>query len=153
MEKKNSWARELVVIVTGLAMVVLGLIVVLGTIGGIKVSQIRGLVAMGEKMKAAGPPPATVATATATAAEWENILQFAGSLKAVQGVTLTAEMPGRVVNIPVENGANVKKGDIIIELETTQERADLQAVEANLKLAKINYDRMTDLMQKRVISQ
>jgi len=153
MEKRDSWMQSLIVVVTGLVIVVVGLLAVLVPIAYIKLDQFSGLMAFGKKIKEDGPKPLPVATAIASNEQWENMLEFPGTLRATQGVTLTAEMPGRVVNIPVENGAEVKKGDILIELDTTQERADLDAVEANLKLAKINFDRMSDLMQKRVISQ
>ena len=85
-------------------------------LAGVKALQIRTMVDQGKK---AVPPPETVTTATARAESWETSLTAVGSLTAVQGVTVAAELPGKVVEIAFEPGATVKKGDLLIRQDTS----------------------------------
>ena len=48
----------------------------------------------------------------------------------MQGVTLTAELPGTVREIAFESGATVAKGDLLVRLDTSSEEAQLRALEA-----------------------
>ncbi len=132
---------------------VIGLVVIIGGIVGLKVLQIGSLIGYASAAEKAGMPPTPVATTVALGETWEETLKFTGSLRAVQGVTITAELPGTVVKLAVENGAEVKQGDILLELDTTQEQADLASALAGLRLAKINLDRTKGLLEKRIIAQ
>src|SRR4029434_8601328 len=69
------------------------------------------------------------------------------------GVTVSADLPGTVDRIAFESGRAVREGDILAELDTRAERAQLTAIEAQRDLARLNYDRMKGLLGERVISQ
>lgn len=135
--------RKTLVFLLGLGLVILA---VAGPLGVIKFAQIRAMIANGEAM-ATMVPPTTVTAAQAKDDEWENSLTATGSLVAVQGVTLTAEVPGQVVKIAFEPGATVKAGDLLVELDTSTERAQLQAAEATAALARANLERARELRQ------
>src|SRR6185436_3691780 len=80
----------------------------------IKGSQFKAMGAAGAAMVM----PPTVVTATAVKAEsWANSINSNGSLTAVQGVTVGAETPGKVVKISFEPGASVKAGDLLVQLD------------------------------------
>jgi len=128
-----------------------GLAVLLGAIVGLKVLQIADLIGFATAMEEAGMPPTPVATSLANSDEWEESQGYTGSLRAIQGVTLTAEVGGKVVRIPVENGAMVKEGDILIELDTEKEAAELASAQARLRLANINLERSKGLLEKRIV--
>jgi membrane fusion protein (multidrug efflux system) len=134
-----------------LTILILG--VVLGPIVGLKFVQISSLIAYGGEMQAAGMPPTPVGSAVAEAQQWENILTSVGSLRPVQGVTLSAELGGKVVEIAVENGAAVKKGDLLVRLDTSSEEAQLASAEANVRLAAVNLERSKDLLAKETVAQ
>jgi len=119
----------------------------------LKVFQIGNLIGFATAAEAAGMPPTPVATSVAVGETWEETLKFTGSLRAVQGVTLTAELPGTVVKLAVENGAVVKEGEVLLELDTTLEQADLASAMAGLRLAKINLERNKELLDKRIVAQ
>ena len=136
-----------------IALTVGGLVLLLGGIVALKATQIGSLIGFSTAMEKAGMPPSPVATVVAVQAAWEETLKFTGSIRAVQGVTLTVELPGKVLRIGVENGAQVKQGDVLMELDTTQEQADLASAEAGLRLAKLNLDRNKGLLDKRIIAQ
>lgn len=129
------------------------LIIVLGPIVLTKVLQIRSLISYGEAGQAAGLPPTPVSSTVAVEQEWENTLRAVGSIQAVQGVTLSAELGGTVVEIAVENGARVEKGALLVRLDTSVEGAQLASAEANQKLADLQLDRSKSLLAQNTISQ
>ena len=127
----------------------LGLLVIVGVLGGIKFLQISRMTSKGQF----APPPATVTTATAESASWESRLTAVGSLEAVQGVTVTAELKGKVVSIAFDPGANVQDGDLLVQLDISSEKAQLRADEATLALKKANHDRAKELLADKVVTQ
>jgi membrane fusion protein, multidrug efflux system len=115
----------------------------------IKISQFKAMGAAGAAMVM----PATTVTATAAKEDnWENSLNSTGSVVAVQGVTVGAEMPGKVVKITFESGAMVKAGDVLVQLDISTEEAQLRAAEATAALAKANLARAKDLRQSNTNS-
>ncbi len=110
-----------------------------------------------EKGKAMGakfaPPPAAVTTVVVKAQTWQPVLSAVGSMKAVNGVVLSTDLAGIVAEIAFESGASVKKGDLIVKLDTQQEDAQLRSAQARLDLAKTDLARKRDLMMKRAIAE
>jgi membrane fusion protein (multidrug efflux system) len=129
---------------------VLGLVVLVGIIGGIKALQIGEMVAQGKNF---APPPETVTTAKAVAETWESLIPSVGSLEAVQGVMVTAELTGKVTRIAFEPGSRVEAGDLLIRQDTSSEEAQLRSAEAAMALAKINFQRAKGLLAQRAISK
>jgi membrane fusion protein, multidrug efflux system len=127
-----------------------GLILVLGVLGGVKVLQITTLIAAGKSML---PPPDTVTTAEVTEQTWAPSLNAVGSLAAVQGVTLSAEVAGTVSKIDFESGAAVASGALLVELDTSVEQAQLRSYEATADLAKLNLQRSRTLRESNTNSQ
>jgi membrane fusion protein (multidrug efflux system) len=121
-------------------------VVIAGSLFFIKISQFKAMGEAGAAM-AAAMPPTTVTAAPAGQDTWGDSLSAPGSLEAVQGVTMAAETSGKVVKIGFEPGATVQAGDLLIELDTTTESAQLQAAEATAALAKANLDRARELRQ------
>ncbi|MGD9171694.1 MAG: efflux RND transporter periplasmic adaptor subunit, partial [Candidatus Thiodiazotropha sp.] len=76
-----------------------------------------------------------------------------GSLVAVQGVTVTAELGGKIEEIAFESGDRVKKGDLLVRIDVSAEQAQLRSAEAAAKLARINLDRNRDLRANKTVSQ
>jgi membrane fusion protein (multidrug efflux system) len=127
-----------------------GLVVLIGALGGIKGLQIERMSALGSQNQ---PPPEVVTTAVARTESWESQLTAVGSLTAVQGVTVTAELTGKVVQIDFKPGSKVQAGDILLRQDTSSEEAQLRAVEATVMLAKLNRERMQKLLAERTVSQ
>jgi membrane fusion protein (multidrug efflux system) len=115
----------------------------------VKRSQFKAMGAAGAAMVM---PPTTVTATPAKEENWENTLNATGSVAAVQGVTIGAEMPGKVVKIGFESGAVAKPGDILVQLDTSTEEAQLRAAEATAALAKANLARARDLRQSNTNS-
>jgi membrane fusion protein (multidrug efflux system) len=129
---------------------VLIVVVVVGLLGGIKFMQINSMIAYGNQFV---PPPATVTAATATSDSWESQLTAVGSLEAVQGVMVTAELPGKIVNIAFEPGSAVQAGDLLIQQDVASENAQLRAAKTNVDLTRMNLKRARQLLADNVIPQ
>jgi membrane fusion protein, multidrug efflux system len=115
----------------------------------IKMGQFKAMGAAGAAMVM---PPTTVTATNPVSQEWENSLSATGSFVAVQGVTVSAEAPGKIVKIAFEPGASVKEGDLLVQLDTSTEEAQFRAAEANAALAKANLQRAKDLRESKTNS-
>jgi membrane fusion protein (multidrug efflux system) len=131
-------------------LVILGLVVLTAGLSAVKALQIGAMIDQGKKFV---PPPETVTTAVANAESWETALTAVGSLSAVQGVTVAAELPGKVVNIAFEPGARVTKGDLLIRQDTTSEEARLPGAAARADLTRTVVERNARMLEKQIISQ
>lgn len=127
-----------------------GLVLLIGILGGIKALQIRKMINASARFV---QPPEPVTTAEVRAESWETRLPAVGSLTAVQGVTIAAELPGKVVEIAFKPGAAVKKGDLLLRQDADSEQAQLPEAEASLTLADRNLSRMKALIAQELISQ
>ncbi|QYM80219.1 efflux RND transporter periplasmic adaptor subunit [Horticoccus luteus] len=132
---------------------ILMLVLTLAVLGGVFGWWIYKGMKMGKAMAAQKPAPTAVSAAVAKADTWEPTLHAVGSLAAVQGVTLSAEVAGKVVRINFESGQKVKKGDALVELSVSTEKAQLAAAEAAMALAESNFKRTNGLFEKKTLSQ
>jgi len=133
-----------------LLVTIAGLILVLGFLVGTKAAQITSMIAAS---KLARQPSDAVSTTVAKREQWRPVVAGVGTVTAVQGVTVSAQMSGNVAEIAFESGAIVKEGDLLLRLDTTVEEAQLRAAEAGVALAKLNIERARDLLGKNSISQ
>jgi membrane fusion protein (multidrug efflux system) len=97
--------------------------------------------------------PETVTADRARKDFWPNTVTAVGSLVAVQGVTVGTELGGKIVKIAFESGDRVKTGDILIEIDTSTEEAQLRSADAAAALARINLDRTRELLARRTVSR
>jgi membrane fusion protein (multidrug efflux system) len=131
-----------------LMLALVGLLI--GGLGFVKFKQIQTAIAKGGSFQ---PPPTAVTTVVAKQETWPATLDVIGTAAAVQGVTVSADLPGTVARIAFESGKAVKEGDVLAELDTRQERAQLAAQEAQRDLAKINFDRLQQLVKEGVTAR
>lgn len=117
-------------------------------VGGFKFMQIKA--AMSQSYT---PPPEAVTTVVARSETWKTTLNAIGTVAAVQGVTVSADLPGVVDEIDFDSGRAVNKGDVLVRLDTKQERAQLAAAEAAVTWTKVSYDRAKDLAAKGIGAQ
>jgi len=115
--------------------------------------KFRQFQAMAGEFAAMQPPPDAVTTIVAASEEWPATLNSIGTVAAVQGVTVSADLPGIVDRIAFDSGKTVGKGDILVQLDTRQEQAQLAGAESQLQLAKLNFERMQGLVQQDAVSR
>ena len=122
----------------------------IGGLGFVKYRQVESAIAAGASFQI---PATSVTTVTAKRETWPSTLSVIGTAAAIQGVTVGADLPGTIVKIYFESGQSVHEGDILVELDIRQERAQLANLEAQRDLAHIQYGRAAELSKAGVISK
>lgn len=128
----------------------LALGVLFGGIFGWKAFKASELATARAAMK---PPAVTVASTEVLREDWQNTVASVGTLNAIQGVDVSAEVAGIVATIAFDSGQPVKAGALLLQQDDASEQADLRALEAQLRLARLDYERATGLEQRSALSQ
>jgi membrane fusion protein (multidrug efflux system) len=131
---------------------ILGVLLVIAGLGSVKFRQISSLIAMGKEAQKAGPPPEPVGSTIAKEETWEGSISTVGSIAPVKGVALSNDAPGVVSKISFESGAMVRQGQVLVELDTSVERAQLASAAARRDLAQITASRTRALVEKQAIA-
>lgn len=130
-------------------LVILLLVVMFGGIFGWKFFAGQKMAAM----MSAPPPPAVIASTEVQQETWQPFLYSVGSVVATQGVQVTTEVPGQVDKILFESGQQVEEGDVILQLDDSVDKADLEGLIAQLNLARLQFERARKLVKERSVSQ
>jgi membrane fusion protein (multidrug efflux system) len=125
-------------------------VTIIAGLGYFKLRQVQAAMKAGSSFQ---PPPSAITTTVAKKEIWPSTLNVVGTMTAIHGVTVSADLPGTVDQIKFDSGKWVQAGDVLVELDTRQERAQLAAMEAQRDLTKINYARMQQLVNEGVISR
>ena len=133
-----------------IVLAILAALAIVFALGGIKFFQVRKAIV---QYASFSPPPQVVTSLIAREEEWVPALRAVGSTAAVQGVTVSTDEPGIVQKINFESGQTVKVGDLLVQLEVSQEEAQLRSAEAQMRLAGANLARQQNLLKGRVSSQ
>ncbi|MFQ3172287.1 MAG: membrane fusion protein (multidrug efflux system) [Oleispira sp.] len=131
------------------AIAIVLLLVVIGGIFGYKFYQIDQMQA-----KFSQPRPATVVDATkVSTVYWQRSIQSIGDIRAINGVRVANELPGVVTAVLFESGKRVKKGEILIRLNSDIEQAALATRQAEAQFALKEFQHNADLISKQAVSQ
>jgi membrane fusion protein (multidrug efflux system) len=122
----------------------------IAVLGAVKFHQIQVAIAQASSFQ---PPPEAVTTVVAKREAWPDTLEAIGSVAAVQGVTVAADLPGLVDRIAIDSGRMVRAGEVLVELDTRQEKAQMAAAIAQLDLTRLNLERARGLAAEGVVSQ
>jgi membrane fusion protein (multidrug efflux system) len=123
---------------------IVGFLAVVFLLGAVKVAQIKEMSSISHV-----PPPTAVTTAEAQSVDWHPYISAIATLAPVEGATLSADADGIVSRIVAESGSAVKAGDLLVELDTSVETAQLGAAAARADLAKITFDRNKELWESK----
>jgi len=124
----------------------LGVVIVLV---GIKAGQIGTMIKAGKSFVM---PPESVTSAKVEPAEWQSARGAIATLVAVRSVTLASEVVGLVREIGFDSGAFVRRGDMLVKLDSSMEEAQLAAARADAELAKANLRRARELRETKTNS-
>jgi membrane fusion protein (multidrug efflux system) len=125
-------------------------LLIVAALGFVKFQQIQTAIAEGAAFQ---PPPEAVTTVVAQQEQWPSTLSAIGTMAAVQGVTVSADLPGTVERIFFDSGRAVRAGEVLAYLDTRQEQAQLAAIEARRELASTTFARVQELLNQKVISK
>jgi membrane fusion protein, multidrug efflux system len=131
-------------------LVLAGVAVFIAAIGFVKVRQVKAGMAKNASFEM---PPESVTTVKARQDQWPASDTAIGTVEAVHGVTVAADLPGLVSRIEFDSGKRVRRGDVLVRLDTRQEQAQLAAAQAQRELSGVNFERMRGLREKGITSQ
>src|ERR1044071_9537923 len=114
-----------------------------GALGFVKFKQIQTAIAQGAAFQ---PPPEAVTTMVAAQERWPSTLDAIGTMAAVRGVTVSADLAGIVDEILFESGQSVQEGQVLVVLDTRQEQAQMAAAEAQRGLTRLYFHPMPELL-------
>ena len=133
---------------------IIGVVVFIGIISLIKYEEIAVKIGMFTTMKKEGFfESVSVSTAPVTTASWPDTISSVGNIEAIQGTTISPQVAGTISKIHFKSGQEVKKGDLIIELNHNELTAQLEGANAKLHLDQINYQRDKELFKQKVLQQ
>ena len=121
---------------------------VFGGLFGTKIMQIKTAQANRQ-----APPPPVVAVAEVKQESWRPSLSTVGSLTVDAGIDITNEVPGTIETIHFTSGEAVKKGQLLLEMDTATDEAELERFVALQRLAKVRFDRSKQLIGNKLTSQ
>jgi membrane fusion protein (multidrug efflux system) len=150
--------------------VAIGALLVIGTVawwwqrggGGVQPKEAVGGAAPagaapGARAGAGGPPggggPVAVEVAKVQVQRIEDDAQAVGSVRAVQTVIVRPEVSGRVVRLGFTDGARVRKGQLLVQLDNTLQDAQLKQAQAQANIARTNLQRSRELVAQNFVSQ
>ncbi|PTU31803.1 efflux RND transporter periplasmic adaptor subunit [Stenotrophobium rhamnosiphilum] len=128
-------------------LLVLALILIIGGIWGFNTYK------MIQGFKAMGVPKQTISTTQAAEQEWQPQVHAVGTLRAVRGADISAEVAGVVESVPFTSGSSIKQGEPLLSLRSGDDLARLNSLKANADLAEGNYTRDQALLEAQAISQ
>ncbi|MCG8518362.1 efflux RND transporter periplasmic adaptor subunit [Marinobacter sp. CA1] len=123
--------------------------IVLGGIFGYKFYQFGQM----QEMFSQPQPPAIISATTATTESWTPAKKAVGSTTAVNGIEIANEEPGVIESIHFESGDNVKKGEVLLRMDAAIDEAALRTRRAEAQLAAQEFNRVSDLLPRRAVSQ
>lgn len=130
--------------------VILVLVVLFGGIFGFKAF---GNYMMHKALDHMPPPTFSVDAAKATVREWHPRLQAVASLTAIEGTAISTQLAGNVTGIYFHSGEFVKKGSLLVQIDNSNQLAQLASDRASLHLAEVNLRRTEKLMETNAASQ
>jgi membrane fusion protein, multidrug efflux system len=145
-ETKSGWLRTFIIGAIGVVAVIAFVVIPLVFVKGLQIAKLKS----GGQ---GGMPPTTVTSAEVKQENWPPLLSAVGSVSAVQGATISSELPGTVAEVGFESGAVVKKGALLVRFDTSAEEAQLRSADADTELAKADLERARDLATRKVISK
>lgn len=108
---------------------------------------------MKKYMAAGGMPPVTVTALRAAYDSWQPQLKAVGTLRAVRGVDVAAEVDGVVEAVHFASGGEARAGQLLVQLSVDADTAQLHALRTAADLAQVTHDRYRKLIETQAVSR
>jgi membrane fusion protein (multidrug efflux system) len=128
----------------------LACVLVVAVLGGLKFMQVQQAIAFANSFPERSE---SVTALTAQPGEWRQTYRTIGELRATQSLELRTEVDGKIRQIGFVGGNRVKQGQLLLQLDSSEEEAQLSATRAQLKLAELELKRHTELLRKNLVSK
>lgn len=76
-----------------------------------------------------------------------------GRIQALKSVDVKSEVSGKIINLKVDEGDYVKKGDLIAQLDSTEAELNYHKAESNYLTTKANFERQKVLFEKEFVTR
>lgn len=119
-------------------------------LGYVKFTQVSAAIAFGESFP---EPSETVLPITVAWSDWQAELEVMGEVRSTRTLDIRNELEGIITYVGFTSGGQVKQGDILLILDSVNEQAQLEAIEAEITLAKLEVSRLTQLVESRASSR
>tara|TARA_R110002153_G_scaffold18020_3_gene62802 strand:+ start:1956 stop:3128 length:1173 start_codon:yes stop_codon:yes gene_type:complete len=116
----------------------------------VKFTQVSAAIAFGESFP---EPSETVFPLTVTTSDWQDTLDVMGEVKATRTLDIRNELEGIITYVGFSSGGQIQKGEVLLTLDSINEQAQLDAIEAEIALAKLDVSRLTQLVETRASSR
>ena len=107
---------------------------------------------LAEVIMGAPRPPETVSAEAARTDDWQPQIAGIGTLTAFEGIDITPQVGGIVTEMNFESGQDVKKGDLLVKLDTATEEADIRSIEAEIANNATELNRRQGLVEKGIVA-
>lgn len=125
-------------------------VLVAAVLGGLKYLQVSESIAFAKSF----PERSEAVTAfTVQPGEWRQTYRTIGELRATQNLELRTEVDGKISTLGFVGGDGVKQGQLLLQLDSDEEEAQLRATRAQLKLAELELQRRAELLGKNLVSK
>ncbi|MGH8278151.1 MAG: efflux RND transporter periplasmic adaptor subunit [Gammaproteobacteria bacterium] len=94
-----------------------------------------------------------VSDAPVRAESWQPFFTSVGNLTPVQGTDISNQIAGNVTGIYFQSGTEVRKGQLLVQLDDSSQRAQLIGLQAQVRLTKTNYQRAQELVKQHLIAK
>lgn len=124
--------------------------VLVAALGGYKAKQISKAIAFSESFPEHSE---TVEVVVAPHKNWQPMVKASGEVVAIRSIELRNELEGKIVELGFDAGQRVKQGQLLVKLDTREERSQLEAANAQTELAKLAMKRYQKLLQQNASSK
>lgn len=125
-------------------------LIVVSVLGLVKFNQIKAAIAFGESFP---EPSETVLSVITEQSQWQSNYSVMGEIIATRSFDVRNELAGAITQIGFISGGNVAKGDVLVQLDITNEQAQLEALRAQVSIAQLNVNRFAELLKSNASSQ
>jgi membrane fusion protein (multidrug efflux system) len=129
---------------------VLVCISVFAGLGFIKFTQVKAAIAFGESFP---EPSETVHAIEATPNSWQPSLKVTGEVVPTRSIDIRNELEGVITKVGFKSGGIVEQGDILVQLDISNELAQLEAIKAEIQIANLDVNRFGELLKSRASSK
>ncbi|WP_445425606.1 MULTISPECIES: efflux RND transporter periplasmic adaptor subunit [unclassified Alishewanella] len=129
---------------------VAGCLVLFILLAFVKFTQVRAAIAFGESFP---EPSETVAAIKVTTSIWQDSLQLLGEVKATRSLEVRNELEGVITAVGFRSGGSVEKDQVLLSLDSVNEQAALDAINAEIALATLDLSRLTQLVKTQASSR
>lgn len=125
-------------------------LIVVSVLGLVKFNQIKAAIAFGESFP---EPSETVLSVVTGQSWWQSNHSVMGEIIATRSFDVRNELAGTIIKVGFVSGGKVVKGDVLVQLDITNEKAQLDALKARVSIAQLDVNRLAKLLKSNASSR